>query len=162
MRSLADQIRAIVRQELARAGLYSRRGAVKGFESLQAGNGIRAQLQGHIDDQLDVDLAEPFGLACRPPSGTDLVAVRTRSQLVAVAAHATSYRPSPDDGEVVLYSAHGQRLTLGADGWITAGSSTSAVARVGDACTFDLEDGNGDPVTGTIAIGPSGSVVLRA
>lgn len=154
------QLRRLIRSEIRSAMGGARRGQI--LEYSVSGGRPYVTLEGYGEEVVEAQLTEAFGLASRPPTGTGLVAVRSGSQHVVVGAEDRSHRPSPGDGEVVLYNAHGQKVDLQGSA-VVINDGARHVARNGDACSHALTVTIGPTtydVEGTISVAGGTSEVL--
>jgi len=173
---VVELLRRLIREELLRMRGSARRGPLRAW-NVRDGRPVTTH-DGFAGELLDAVIAEPYGLASRPPTGTRMVLVQTRSgDLVAIAAEDTSARPSTDEDEVVLYTAGGAEIRLKPNGDISLhgaggamvelqgadvilGGGVASVARQGDACTHTLTADLGTGVvSGTIFAGPGAANV---
>lgn len=87
----------------------------------EAGKIQRLQVSGLAGElSNEIDHAEPYGLAARPLTGAEVfmnAVLGQRGQLTAMIVGDPRYRPHGlKDGEVVLWSKHGQRVWMKDDG----------------------------------------------
>ena len=151
---------------------------VRGTLSLASGgSGLGALWSGRADEgQDDVEVAQHYGFASRPPDGVEAVAVPiggAAGHLVVVGELDRS-RPTLDANEVVIYVRGGGSIKLLADGAVEitpAGTGKvrlagggAAVARVGDSVTVTgtvTVAGTAYPITATASIS-GGSALVEA
>lgn len=138
-------LKAYVNRQVAQV----RVAAIFGLGSLtdKAGRWL-VSAQGGLGEALtDVELLQHYGLRTAPGSGR-FVAVQLggRGGRWVGVAELDPDAPTPEPGEVILYAAAGQRITLDADGHVRIDpgdggqvvfvGGTQAVARVGDSVTI--------------------------
>ena len=121
-----------------------------------AKSGRPVELAGHATGSGDEPyqdqalLMQHYGFRSRPGPGSEVVALAVAgysSQLVAVASETPGQGPTDQtDGEVELYSQHGQRVQLQQDGGVRIQSKSGAVAWLKADGTIQLSPGNGTAV----------------
>ena len=121
-----------------------------------AKSGRPVELVGHAtgagDDpyQDQALMLQHYGFSSRPRPGSEVVALAVAgysSQLVAVASETPGQGPTDQvDGEVELYSQHGQRVQLQADGGVRIQAASGAVAWLKADGSVQVSSGNGGGV----------------
>ncbi len=143
-------------------GIFRR--AVLTFTTPVVGALQRLQAAAGDDVISDVEHAEPYGLATRPPAGAPvfLAAIGAdESSLVALCVGDASTRPAAlVDGEVALYNSAGQQVLLTSTAIKLGPTATLGVARSGDTVQVTIPAntfGTHAPVVvaGTITAGSS-------
>lgn len=154
------QLRQMIRAELRAMAGGARRGALQAYKV--EGGRPYIEASGFGDEVLAGQMVEPFGWSSRPSTGVGVVALRSGGQHIAIGVEDRTHRPSPAEGEVILYNAKGQKIELGASA-VKVNDGARQVARNGDSCSHSLTVTIGAtsyPVSGTVSIAGGTSEVL--
>lgn len=152
--------RATIRGLFRRAVLVATTEVVAGLQR------IRAIVGEETED--DIEHAEPYGLATRPPVGAHVLLAQlggdASSPVALVVADGTTRPTGLSVGAVALYDSTGKRITLSTNGIQLGVAASLGVARTGDAVSVTIPAntfGTHAPVvvTGTIT---GGSAVVKA
>ena len=139
-------------------GLFWR--GVLAFSTEAVGALQRLQVAIGDDAAPDVEHAEPYGLATRPPAGAHVFLAHLggdQAAPVALAVSSPTARPSGlTVGDVVLYDATGKQIVLSSGGIKLGATASKGVARRTDAVSVTI------PI-GTVCVGVSaGAAVMNA
>ena len=144
---IPKQIKAWVTSRIQAAGAAIRVIAKSGRPVELAG---RAGASGEPDYQDQALLMQHYGFRSRPGAGTELLTLGhlgSPTQRVAVASETPGQGPTDQvDGEVEIYSQHGQRVQLQADGGVRIQSGSGAVAWLKADGSIQVSSGNGGGV----------------
>ncbi len=120
------------------------RGSVTGADASQQTQALSVAMMLDEDEDGVENFAEPYGLANSLPAGTECIIVSVGGaadhQVVVGTADKANRPDDLEDGEVAVYSKHGQKIVLKTDG--------SIVAVPKDGKTFDI----GETATKAIAL----------
>ena len=147
-------------------GLFRRAVLVLTTEAAAGLQRIRVAVGDEVED--DIEHAEPYGLATRPPVGASVFMAQLggdASAPVVLAACDGTYRPTGlSVGNVALYDATGKRITLSSSGIQLGAAASLGVARTGDAVQVTIPAntfGTHGPVVVTGSV-TGGSTVVKA
>ena len=144
---IPKQIKAWVTSRIQAAGAAIRVIAKSGRPVELAG---RAGASDEPDYQDQALLMQHYGFRSRPGPGTELLTLGhlgSPTQRVAVASETPGQGPTDQvDGEVEVYSQHGQRVQLQADGGVRIQSGSGAVVWLKADGKIQLSSGNGSGV----------------